>query len=121
MLNSQRYDVKVVPEPRGPGFWDPGTHDELPQSLKAGPGTTLKFKRGTPGPPSKFKSETPGSPAKFKSGTPSPSFNELCFFKKVGPPHLSLMNSLFSKLFLRFFYLFIFVSFLNKMPKKYQL
>ena len=55
MLNSQRYDVKVVPEPRGPGFWDPGTQDELPQSLKVGPGTTLKFKRGTPGPPSKFK------------------------------------------------------------------
>ena len=81
MLNSQRYDVKVVPEPRGPGFWDPGTQDELPQSLKVGPGTTLKFKRGTPGPPSKLKVRP----------------QDLLQSLNLGPPHLSLINSVFSK------------------------
>ena len=39
------------------GSWDSGTRDP-PQSLKVGPGTSLKFKRGMPGPPSKFKSGT---------------------------------------------------------------
>ena len=53
-----RHGVKVGPRTRDP-----------PQSLKAGPGTPLKFKSGTPGPPPKFKSGTPGPPSKFKSGT----------------------------------------------------
>ena len=68
----------------------------------SGPGTPLRFKSGTPGPHSKFKSWTPGLPTKFKSGTPSPFFNEFIFFRT----------------FLRFFYLFIFVSFLNNIQKK---
>ena len=89
------HGVKVGPGPQDPGNRDP------PQSLKVGPGTPLKFKSGTPGPPSKFKSGTPGPPTKFKSGTPSPFFNEFIFFR----------------IFLRFFYLFIFVSFLNKIQK----
>ena len=41
------HGVKVGPGPRDP-----------PQSLKVGPGTTLKFKSGTPGLPTKFKSGT---------------------------------------------------------------
>ena len=40
-----------------------------PQSLKVGPGTLLKFRRGTPGSHSKFKGGIPGPPSKFKSGT----------------------------------------------------
>ena len=50
----------------GPGPWDPGPRDP-PQSLKVGPGISLKFKSGTPGPTSKFKSGTPGPPTKFES------------------------------------------------------
>ena len=71
--------------------WDQdlGTQNP-PQSLKVGPGT-----------PSKFRSGTPGPPTKFKSGNPSPFFNEFIVFKIV----------------LRFFYLFIFMSFLNKKQK----
>ena len=65
-----RHGVKVGPGPR-----------DLPQSLKVGPGTPLKFKSGTPVPPSKFQSRIPGSPSKFKSGTPSPFFNEFMFFR----------------------------------------
>ena len=76
----------------GPGPRDPGTRDlGLPQSLKVGPGTPLKFKSGTPGPPLKFKSRIPGPTSKFKSGT----------------PHLSSMNSLFSE-YLIVFYLCVF-------------
>ena len=63
-----RHGVKVGPAPRDPGPQDPGTRG-LPQSLKVGPGTPLKFKSRTPGPPSKFKSGVPGLPIKFKSGT----------------------------------------------------
>ena len=63
---SGRHDVKVEPGPRDPGTREP------PQSLKVGPGTSLKFKSGTPEPPSKFKSGTPGPSTKFKSGTPLP-------------------------------------------------
>ena len=63
----KRYGVKVGPGPRDPEPPDPGTRDP-PQSLKAGPGTLLKFKSGTSGPPSKFK-----------SGTPSPFFSEFIF------------------------------------------
>ena len=59
-----------------------------------------------PGPPSKFKSGTPGHPAKFKSGIPSLFFNE--FF---------LVPSFFSEYSFAFFYLFIFVSILNKIRK----
>ena len=40
-----------------------------PESLKLGPGTSLKFKGGTPGHPSKFENGTTGPPLKFKSGT----------------------------------------------------
>ena len=41
------------------GLWDPGPRTrDLPQSLKVGPRTPLKFKSGTPGPSSKFKSGT---------------------------------------------------------------
>ena len=69
--------------------WDPG------------PETPLKLKSGTPGPPSKFKSATAGLPTKFKSGSPSPFFNQFIFFR----------------IFIRIFYLFIFVSFLNKIQK----
>ena len=36
---------------------------------------------------------------------------------KMGPPHFSLMNSFFSEYFIVLFYLFIFVSFLNKIQK----
>ena len=50
----------------GPGPRDPGPRDP-PQSLKVGPGISLKFKSGTPGPTSKFKSGTPGPPTKFES------------------------------------------------------
>ena len=87
-----RHGVKVGPVtwdgPRDPGTWDPGPS----QSLKVRPGSPLKFKSGTPGPPLKFKSGTPGPPTKLK----------------VGPPHLSLMNSFFSKYFFAFFtYLFL--------------
>ena len=64
----------------GPGTSGPGTQD-LPQSLKVGPWTPLKFESGTPGPPSKFKSRIPGPPSKFKSGTPLPFFNEFVFFR----------------------------------------
>ena len=46
----------------------PGTRD-LPQNLKMGPRTTLKFKHGTLRPPSKFKSGTQRPPTKFKSGS----------------------------------------------------
>ena len=81
------HGVKVGPGPR-----DPGTRD---------PGPASKFKSGTPGSPSKFNSGVLGPPTKFKSGTPSPFFNEFIFFR----------------IFLRFFYLFIFVSFLNKIQK----
>ena len=78
---SGRHGVKVGPGPREP-----------PQSLKLGPGTSLKFKSGTPGSPSKFKSGTPGPSTKFKSG----------------PPYLSLMNSFFSEyVFASFTYLFL--------------
>ena len=85
-----------------PGFGasGKGTKDP-PQSLKVGPGTHLKFKSEVSGPPSKFKSGVPGPPTKFKSGI----------------PHLSLMNSFFSEYFLAFFYLFIFVLFLDKIQK----
>ena len=64
-------------------------------------GPPSKFKSWTPEAPSKFKSGTPGSPTKFKSETPLPFFNEFIFFR----------------IFLCFFYLFIFVSFLNKIQK----
>ena len=74
----------------GPGTSGPGTQD-LPQSLKVGPWTPLKFESGTPGPPSKFKSRIPGSPSKLK----------------VGPPYLSLMNSFFLE-YLIVFYLCVF-------------
>ena len=70
----------------------------IPSKFKSGTRDPLKFRNGTPGPPSEFKNGTPGHPTKFKSGTPSPPFNEFIFFR----------------IFLRFFYLFIFVSFLNK-------
>ena len=50
----------------GPGPRDPGPRDP-PQSLKVGPGISLKFKSGIPGPTSKFKSGTPGPPTKFES------------------------------------------------------
>ena len=83
------HGVKVGPGPRDLRTLEPRTRDR-PQSLKVGPGTPLKFTSGTPGPPTKFK-----------SGTPSPCFNEFIFFR----------------IFLRFFYLFIFVSFLNKVHK----
>ena len=86
------HGVKVGPGPQDPGNRDP------PQSLKVGPGTPLKFKSGTPGPPSKFKSATPRP---LQSGTPSPFFNEFFFFR----------------IFIRFFYLFNFVSFSNKIQK----
>ena len=46
-------------------------------------------------------SRDPGPPSKFKSGTSSPFFNEF----------------IFSRIFFHFFYLFIFVYFLNKMQK----
>ena len=36
---------------------------------------------------------------------------------RLGLPHLSLMNSFLFRIYLRFFYLFIFVSFLNKIQK----
>ena len=78
-----------------------GTRDPS-QSLKVEPGTPLKFKSGTPASRSKFKSWTLGSPSKFKSGTPSPFFNEFIFFQNISS----------------FFYLFISVSFLNKIQKK---
>ena len=80
------HGVKVGPGPRDPGPRDP------PQSLKVGPETPLKFKSGTPGPPSKFKSRIPG---------PLQSL-------KVGPPHLSLMNSFFSEYFIVFLSLCLF-------------
>ena len=97
-----RHGVKWDQDPRiqDLGTLGPGTRDP-PQSLKVGPGTPLKFKSETPGLPSKFKSGTPGPPTKFKSGTLSPFFSEFIFFR----------------IFLRFFYLFIFVSFLNKIQK----
>ena len=41
------------------------------------------------------------NPLKFKSGTPSPFFNRFNFFR----------------IFIRIFYLFVFVSFLNKIQK----
>ena len=76
--------------PQDPGPWDLGPG--IPhQSLKVRP----------PGPPKKFKSGVPGPPKKFKSGT----------------SHLFLMNSFFSEYFFAFFYLFIFVSFLDKIQK----
>ena len=75
----------------GPGTLGPGTWDSEPPS---------KFNSGTRD-PLKFKSGTPGPPSKFKSGTPSPLFNEFIFFR----------------IFHRFFYLFIFVSFLSKIQK----
>ena len=78
------------------GTRTPGTGTSEPWN----PGPPSKFKSGTPRPPSKFKSGVPGPPTRFKSGTPSP-FNEFIFFRT----------------FLRFFYLFIFVSFLNKIQK----
>ena len=57
-------------ETRTSGPRDPWTRTrDPPQSLKVGPGASLKFKSGTPGPPSKFKSRTPGPHSKFKSGT----------------------------------------------------
>ena len=77
-----------------------GTKDP-PQNLKVGPGTALKFKSEVSGPPSRFKSGVPGPPIKLKSRI----------------PHLSLMNSFFSEYFLAFFYLFIFVHFLDKIQK----
>ena len=80
------------------------TRKEVSAWCKSGsrtPGPPLKFKSGTPGPSSKFKSGTLGPPTKFKSGTPSAFFNEFIFFQDI----FSL------------FYLFIFVSFLNKMQK----
>ena len=64
----------------GTGTLGPATRDP-PQSLKVGPGTSLKFKSGTPEPPSKFRSRIPRPPSKFKSGTPSPFFNEFIFFR----------------------------------------
>ena len=88
------------PGPRDPGPPDAGTRYP-PQSLKMGPGTPLKFKRGTPGPLQNLKV---GSQGPLQS-------------LKVGPAHLSLMNSLFFRLFIRFFYLFVFLSFLNKIQK----
>ena len=84
-----RHGAKVGPGPRDPRPWNP------PQSLKVGPGTTLKFKSGAPGSPSKFKSGITGPPSKFKSGTPSPVFNEFVFLR----------------IFHRFFYSSIFASF----------
>ena len=69
-------------------------------------GPPSKFKSETPGPPSKFQSGTPRPPSKFKSRTPSPFFDEFIFLR----------------IFHRFFYLSIFVSFLNKIyTKKDQL
>ena len=75
----------------GPESRDPGIIDLGPPS---------KFKGGTRDPPLKFKNGTPGPPSKFKSGT----------------PHISLIH-FFSEYFFVFFYLFIFVSFLNKIQK----
>ena len=62
------HGVKVGLGLQNLGSRDSGTRDP-PQSLKVGPGTSLKFKRGMPRPPSKFKSGTPGPSSKFKSGT----------------------------------------------------
>ena len=75
----------------GQGPLDAGSGPETPQSFKVGPRTFPKIKSGTPGPPSKFK-----------SGTSSFFFDKFIFFR----------------IFHRFFYLFIFVSFLNKIQKK---
>ena len=50
-------------------------------------------------------------------GTRDPRTRDPLQSLKVGPRHLSLMNSFFFRIFLRFFYLFIFVSFLNKIKK----
>ena len=58
----------------------------------------------------KFLSTAEGTPLKSLKVGPQEPLQNL----KVGPPHLSLMNSFFYRIFLRFFYLFIFVSFLNK-------
>ena len=78
---SGRHDVKVEPGPREP-----------PESLKVGPGTSLKFKSGTPGPLQNLKV---GLQDPLKS-------------LKVGPPYLSLMNSFFSEYFFASFtYLFL--------------
>ena len=83
----------------GPGPRDPGPRDP-PQSLKVGPGISLKFKSGTPGPTSKFKSGIPGPPTKFESV----------------PRHLSLMNSFFSEYFFLFF-TYLFLSLFTKNTK----
>ena len=89
----------------GPGTsrlrtWDP------PQSLKVGLRTHLKFNSGT---------QDPIQNSKVK-------LQEALRSLKVGPPHISLMNSFFSEYFIAFFYFFIFVSLLNKIyTKKYQL
>ena len=55
-----------------------------------------------PGPPLKFKSGTPGLPSNLKVGPRDPPQS-----LKVGAPHLSLMNSLF----FRIFHLIVFLSF----------
>ena len=68
----------------------PGTRD-TPQSLKVGPQDPLQ---------------------NVKVG-PQDSLRSL----KVGPLHLSLMNSFFSQYLIVFYYLFIFMSFLNKIQK----
>ena len=67
----------------------PGTQ-ELPQSEKVGPWTSLSFKIGTPGTPSSVN---------------------------VGTPHLYLMKSFFSEHFIFCFTYLIFLSFLNKIQK----
>ena len=67
----KRHGVKVGPGPHYLGLTDSGSRDwEPPQSLKVGPGTSIKLKSETSGPPSKFRSRTPGPHSKFKSGTP---------------------------------------------------
>ena len=87
-----------------------------PRPRDLGPPQSLKVEPGTPQPPTpRFKSETPGPRSKFKGGTPGPPSKF-----KVGPSHLSLMKSIFSECFI-FFYLFNFLSFLNKIEVKYQL
>ena len=95
MTECKWHGVKVGPGPQGPRTRDlrtivPGTRD-TPQSLKVGPQDPLQ---------------------NVKVG-PQDSLRSL----KVGPLHLSLMNSFFFRIFHRFFFTYLFLSFLNKIQR----
>ena len=78
----------------------------------SGTRTPLKVQKWDPGPPWSLKVGPQDPLQNLKVGSQDPLQS-----LKVGLPHVSLMNSFFFRIFIRLFYLFIFVSFLNKIQK----